>query len=358
LRGKKLRFKWHEAQMSFMEGVFARGDRRLGAVLERAVRLGCRFDGWRDHFRWDLWQQAFAGSGLDPSWYLRERDEDEVLPWSHIDCGFGEGFLLAERRRSRDGSYTPDCRDGKCSGCGVCDFERLAPRRAEAEVDARAATPFVPPVAEDEQEPCKVRLRVSKTGRARFVGHLDFMTAFHRAVRRAGLPVRFSGGFHPAPQISFPDALPTGLESETEIIDLKLRHVCSPERVQTALNAQLPEGFEVQEAFAVPWKTPAPSVSIQRTEYRVALPQKVPTDLDERIAAFLASSEVPVLRLKKGREQTVDVRPGVCELRRMEDVLWLTLAKGSPMPVLAWLLDLPAGQAPHLAVRKTAVRLD
>jgi radical SAM family uncharacterized protein/radical SAM-linked protein len=356
LRGKKMRFKWHEAQMSFMEGVFARGDRRLGRVLERAVRLGCRFDGWREHFRWDLWQQAFAECGLDPTWYLRARDEDEVLPWAHIDCGFAEGFLLAERHRSRQGAYTPDCRDGGCSGCGVCDFERLAPRRAAP--DCPAVAPLVQSGAQEEQEPCKVRLRVSKTGRARFIGHLDFMTAFHRSVRRAGLPVRFSGGFHPAPQISFPDALPTGLESEAEIIDLKLCHGCSPEQVQQALNAQLPEGFAVREATAVSWKTPAPSVCIRRTEYRVALPQGAPSGLVKRIAAFLAAREVPVVRLKKGREQTVDLRPGVCELRLTEEALYLTLTKGSPMPVLTWLLESAAGQLPRLAVRKIAVRFD
>jgi len=107
LQSKKLRLKWHEAELSFLEGVFARGDRRLGAVLEKAVDLGCRFDGWRDHFDFGRWQQAFAAAGLDPAWYLRQRAEDEILPWDHIDCGSPKEFFLRERRLALAGAYTP-----------------------------------------------------------------------------------------------------------------------------------------------------------------------------------------------------------------------------------------------------------
>ncbi len=299
LQKKKLRLKWHEAQLSFLEGVFARGDRRLGAVLEKAVSLGCRFDGWRDHFDFERWQQAFSACGIDPTWYLREREETEILPWSLIDCGIPEAFFIKERRRAFAGSYTPDCRKGPCSGCGVCDFEAVRMRLAEN---------TAPPVAEERpqspvsvEERIKIRLRVGKDGKARFVSHLEFMTVVHRAVRRASIPVRFSGGFHPSPRISFPDALPTGVESEAEIIDLELDRPLTAREVVEGLNRQLPEGFRVIEGACLPWKTSSPSASIERTFYRVELPSSAPPDLAERLEAFLAAGEVAGQRERGGR---------------------------------------------------------
>jgi radical SAM family uncharacterized protein/radical SAM-linked protein len=361
LRSKKLRLKWHEAQLSFVEGVFARGDRRLAPVLERALALGCRFDSWREHFRFDLWQQAFADCGIDPDWYLRERTTDEILPWDHIDCGVSRQFLLDEWQKALRGTATVDCRDGGCTGCGVCDFEtvrmRYATDHAGQAVIAVQSETATEAVSAEEEEPSKVRLWVSKLGWGRFVGHLEFMTVVHRAVRRAGLPIRYSGGFHPAPQISFPDALPTGVESETEIIDLKLIHPLAAEELAVVLNAQLPEGFAVERAEVVPWKTPAPSLCIEETTYSLLLGEQAPADLAERLARFLAAEEVYATRLKKGREQQVEVRAGVTDLQWRDGVLLLRLSKGSPTLLAGYLLGLAPEKTTVLGLRKTAVRL-
>jgi radical SAM family uncharacterized protein/radical SAM-linked protein len=355
LRKKKLRLKWHEASLSFLEGVFARGDRRLGAVLEKAVDLGCRFDGWRDHFDFARWQEAFASCGIDPAWYLRERGEEEVLPWDHIDCGIPKAFFRAERRRSLAGTYTPDCRSGECSGCGLCDFEELRMRlteRGELSLPAPEQTELP-----GEEERCKIRVRMRKDGKARFVGHLEFMTVVHRAARRARLPVRFSAGFHPQPRISFPDALPTGVESDAEIIDLELFRPRGAREIVEALNEQLPEGFKVLEGASLPWQTPSPSVSIKEVLYRVTLPAEVPEDLDRRLEAFLAAGEVFVSRDKGGKSVSVDLRPDVIDLEHADGALLLTMIKGSPTRLTEHLLGLSVEQARSLRIRKTAVVL-
>ena len=355
LRQKKLRLKWHEAELSFMEGVFARGDRRLAPVLERAQQLGCRFDGWRDHFRFELWQQAFADCGIDPAWYLRQRDEDEVLPWDHIDCGIPKDFFVRERRRARELAYTPDCRGGDCSGCGVCDFEALRMRLVEhGELFLPPAPPAQP--AGDEER-YKIRLRLRKDGKARFVGHLEFMTVIHRAARRARLPVRFSGGFHPQPRISFPDALPTGVASDAEIIDIELFQPRTAQAVVEGLNAELPQGFRILEGAALHWRTPSPSVSIREVIYRVLLPDDAPKDLAGRVAAFLAASSVPVTRLKGHKTVTIDLRPDVLDLVLATDALWLHLRKGSPALLAAHLLGITTEAARSLEIRKTAALL-
>jgi radical SAM family uncharacterized protein len=122
-RGVKLKF--HDVGPSMLEGVMARGDRRLGAVIERAWRAGARLDAWSEHFREDLWQEALAAEKLDPDFYTsRPRGLDEVLPWDHISQGTSRDFLAAERGRALAGEETPDCpaEPGaeNCTGCGAC----------------------------------------------------------------------------------------------------------------------------------------------------------------------------------------------------------------------------------------------
>ena len=353
LKRRKLRLKWHEAELSFLEGVFARGDRRLGAAIERAVDLGCRFDGWREHFDFAKWQQAFADCDLDAAWYLRQRREDEILPWDHIDCGIPKDFFLEERRKAMAAAATPDCRNHACSGCGVCDFKELRMRPTDTCTMPTEAPAPAPPADPDIRS--KLRLRLRKGGRARFVSHLEFMTVIHRAVRRAGIPVLFSGGFHPAPRISFPDALPTGVESEAELVDLALERPLTATAVVDALNAQLPEGFAVLEGAAVPWSTPAPSVSISESRYRVTLPSTPPADLTARLESFLAAERVIVEKDKGNRTVEVDLRAGVLALDVNDGALLLRLAKGSPALLTAHLLGLSVEETRALEIRKTGV---
>ena len=120
---KGVDFKYHAPDVSFIEAVFARGDRRLGAALFRAWQLGCRFDGWNDHFRNDLWLQALRDAGTDPAFYaLRDRAEDEAFPWDHLDAGPSKEFLLDEWHKAQRAETTQDCRLG-CEGCGMNRYE-------------------------------------------------------------------------------------------------------------------------------------------------------------------------------------------------------------------------------------------
>lgn len=361
LRSKKMRFKYHEAALSFLEGVFARGDRRLSQVLERAVELGCRFDGWREHFDFEKWQQAFSDCDIDPSWYLRARNQDEILPWEHIDCGLPKSFFWSERQKALEGAATPDCRGGDCHACGVCDFDQLKMRLIDsaqlAPVAAPAPAPAAAAVEEDAEEFTRVRLRLRKFGRARMVGHLEYLTMFQRAVRRAKLPIRFSNGFHPTPKISYLEALPMGVTSEAELVDLELVRLMPVPQLIDDLNVQLPEGFSIIEGAVVPWKSPSPSAAVATTRYRVPLPQPVPAELSERIIAFIESEQVMVTRLKKGREEQLDLRPNVLEISRLDDELELLLIKGSPLQVAAYLFETDIETVRRLRVRKIAISL-
>ena len=122
LNHKSLKYNWHEADVTVLEGVFARGDRRVSKVLLEAYKLGCIYDSWGEHFRYDLWMQAFENTGVDVAFYnLRERDLDEVLPWDFIDIGVSKEFLKREWKNALAEKVTPNCR-AKCAGCGAMSF--------------------------------------------------------------------------------------------------------------------------------------------------------------------------------------------------------------------------------------------
>ena len=116
---KSIEYNYHSPDLSRLEAVFARGDRRLGAVIEEATRNGARLDGWDEYFNYAIWLDAFSKCGIDPNFYtLRGYRDDEILPWDTIDVGVTKKFLLRERKRAYEGTVTPDCRHG-CAGCGA-----------------------------------------------------------------------------------------------------------------------------------------------------------------------------------------------------------------------------------------------
>ena len=121
LRDKRIKYSYHDIHTSFIEAALAKGDRRLADVLEWVFKAGCRFDGWSEHFHYDVWLKGFQEIGLDPHFYVnRPLNYDDVLPWDHLHCGVTKRFLIEEHQRALQGKLTSDCRHAACSDCGVC----------------------------------------------------------------------------------------------------------------------------------------------------------------------------------------------------------------------------------------------
>ena len=124
IKDRRISYRWHDSSLSYLEAVFARGDRRLSAVLKLAYEKGCRFDGWHEHFDEEKWMESFEELKISPDFYaLRERPFDEILPWDFIDIGVKKAFLMKEHQRSQEQIKTPYCRE-KCSNCGIMEFEK------------------------------------------------------------------------------------------------------------------------------------------------------------------------------------------------------------------------------------------
>ena len=122
IKCKRIKYNYHEAPVSILEGVFARGDRRLADVLLKAHQKGIRFDGWSEFFSMEKWMECFEECGIDPDFYTRARDFDEILPWDMIDVGVKKSFLIEEAKRAQRAEVTPNCRE-KCSACGANCFK-------------------------------------------------------------------------------------------------------------------------------------------------------------------------------------------------------------------------------------------
>ncbi len=120
---KSLKYNWHEAELTVLEGVLARGDRRVGAVIEEAYRRGALFDSWSEYFQNEIWMDAFASCGVSIDFYTtRERKPDEIFPWDFINAGVSKEFLAREWQKAMQGEVTPNCRQ-RCSGCGALQFK-------------------------------------------------------------------------------------------------------------------------------------------------------------------------------------------------------------------------------------------
>ena len=327
----------------------------MGQVIEAAADSGCWFDSWRDFFDFSRWEQAIHGAGLSLEFYLRRRDEHEVLPWDHLSCAIPKEFFRRERAKALNLEYTPDCRSGVCSNCGACDFKEIKMRYADP--CPQLENPAPKDAAKNREQRFKVRLQMAKTGKARFVSHLEFMTVVDRALRRIKAPVRFSEGFHPHPRISFPDALPIGVETRAEIIDVELYRAPEVNAFSTRLNAELPDSFQVLQAREIAWNSPTPAASIYTSTYHIPRNQAFDAALVTRIKEALDSDTLLYMRTKKDKKVQVDLRPDIADLSLDAKGLTLTLFKGSPVVVAAYLLNVSADMVRTMGICKTHVTL-
>ncbi len=258
LHHRKVKLKWQNPEMSLLEGVWARGDRKLSRLLVNAFENGCRLDGWNDRFDFSLWQKAFDQTGIDPDFYTsRQRADDETLPWDIIDSGVSSRFLETEFKKAEKAALTSDCREDECTGCGVCDFKRIKPvlhDTVSADQNLVQAGNYYKPQKTSREKGVslktlpddafkKFEVTFSKLGNARFFGHLELATIVQRAVKRTGINVKYSKGFNPSMRLSFENALPLGMESEEEIFFIYLEKEVLPETITDLLNQHLPDGI-------------------------------------------------------------------------------------------------------------------
>ncbi|MCP4627241.1 MAG: TIGR03960 family B12-binding radical SAM protein [bacterium] len=309
-----VRFKWQDPKVSQLEGLWARGDRRLNRLLVAAYNRGCRFDGWSDRFNYDLWQEAITAEGIEADFFTsRTRDVAEPLPWDHIDNQVSRSFLARELANALEHNLTEDCRNGSCQECGTCDFEKIEPRTYRSFEKQPDLTCQAPDNVNIDFKSLSVFY--SKQGQAKYFGHLEMVNVFLRAVKRAGIHMKYSEGFHPKPKISFDDPLPIGIESDRERFIMKVPGSIDPDAVTQALNTQLPEGLVIiSSKFMTPIAKPETPGS---STYQVTLRDGHFNEDDLR--SFIKRSDVTLsLSNRKGKLKKINLKDMVKEIEWLD----------------------------------------
>jgi radical SAM family uncharacterized protein/radical SAM-linked protein len=323
----RVRVKFHDPRVSFLEGVLAKGDQAISTVVESAYRKGARFDGWDERLNFEAWLQAFYENDVDPDQYLRQRPLAEELPWSFIDTGVHPEYLAQEWGKALSEQTTADCRVGECQGCGVCDFERIQMRVASAcTLELREAR-------QSRSEPSqgsirRFRLRYAKGSAMRFLGHHDLIRVFHRAFRRTGLRLDYSKGFHPHPRLRFSPPLSVGIESVAEYLDFDLLDFYGEEEaVRQALARHLPDGLTPLDLKEISLNTSSISSILNSLTYEIADSEGLsPTEIKEKIEDFDSRPTFEITVQRKGKSRKVDLKQAVKNLGVEGSALSMTLA--------------------------------
>jgi len=301
LKGGHIRVKWNQPELSWLEGIFSRGDRRLTKSLIEAWRLGARFDAWSQHLKMDIWEEAFIRTGLDPSFYLhRKRSPDEIMPWDHIISGVAKSFLENEWKIAQEGKPTPDCRE-KCLECGVCDHTIIDPVLfKDWDFSSNLKKPLEPVITTSK----RYRLTFSKLNHARHLSHLELVRVFIRAFRRAGLSLVYSRGFHPMPKVSFGCALPVGTESMQESVEIEVVGQLEILSFKETINQQLPFGITV--TFIEEISPNKKRAHLKESHFIITI-NGVKLKKDD-LEGFLKSDYFPVVKVNKKGKQEINAR--------------------------------------------------
>jgi radical SAM-linked protein len=367
VRGLDLRV--HDSETSILEGILARGDRRLADVIERAFERGARMDSWEEHVKLDLWKEALEHFGIDPAQFLGTIPVTARLPWDHFDIGLEEGFLAREYRKALGSRPSPPC--GKvvgqfihatnladadaeqrrlvCYDCGIaCDLTKMRTDRKDflqrlgaLEPNQNVRLPVVgeprkvpelspeelaKPPAERKRlrpelyrparggTPQRYRLRYAKTGAIALLGHLDLIREVPRVIRRAGIKTAYTEGFHPKPDMSFGPALSLGVASLDEYMDVKLLDAPPAEQLAELLGQHSAGGLRIVAVRQLEPQDKGVAAVITAARYVLALPERLVAEagglnyLQVAIDEFLAKPEFIVRRNIDGLGKKVDVR--------------------------------------------------
>ncbi|MEG4913085.1 TIGR03960 family B12-binding radical SAM protein [Microcoleus sp. B7-D4] len=323
MRGVKVNYT--DVRISAMEDFVGRGDRRLAAVVRRAWELGAGMDAWWESLdqAYKAWTQAIDESGLtwkyrqveSGEWNLFEKEEehdtdadtdtrmnltagagtgapplpagagtgapplpagagtgappllDQPLPWDHLDTGIDKNWLKIDLQKALEAATVPDCSFEGCSRCGVCGTDFGHNVVVEALPIPEFAGEFVP----NTERKQRFRVWFGKVGDMALVGHLDLIRLFDRVVRRADLPISFTGGFHPNPRISLANALPLGVTSTGEIADFELTESIDIESFREKLAAKLPENIPIYKVESIDLKAPSANQLLEAAEYAITV---------------------------------------------------------------------------------------
>ena len=335
IRGKNVKLSWREPDVARIEGLLARGDRRVGGIIERAWQLGAKLEGWSEFFNADFYEQSISEAELNVEGFLNGYDIDQPLPWDHIDKGITKKFLRDECHRAFGQEKIPDCRFSECHSCGLMGQKACKEILRAQESGKPGEKPIEHQIEEifDVQKSVEnttelpaeriksyARVHYRRGEEVRFLSHLDLLRMFERAIKRAAIPMAYTEGFNPHLKLSFGPSLATGLTSDAEYVDMQFYQDEKSVDIASLLQPQLPQGIEIVDVKYLDKKAPSFVTIVNRAEFEFHLNGKNNQQkLQDRIESILSQEELNVERKKKKKSQTINVRPYI---DRLEATSW------------------------------------
>ena len=311
IHDKAIVFNYHNAKLSILEGVIARGDRRLAEVIYTAWKNGAKFDGWSDLFKFDIWMATFKACGIDPKYYNeRKRDCYEPLPWEHTSPGVRKNFLIDEWNKALEGHLTQDCRRTHCTGCGVC--QRLGVNvidYADSEAERIEQVKEVDESNNLDIELTKYRAQIRKGKEISVLSHLDYVDLYARALLRSKLPIAYSEGFNPHIKMSFATALAVGVTSDAEYMDFQLKQDLPVAEVFERLNQQLPQGAEVTRLKKLYGKVSKLMAAADLSSYEIRVPYDgQSSEIKDAIKNFNEAEVINYTRITPKKTRDIEIK--------------------------------------------------
>ncbi len=342
-RVKGVKANYTDIRISAMEDFIGRGDRRLAPVVRLAWELGAGMDAWWESLdrAFGAWESAIAQSGL--GWKYRQIEEGEWnvmdsqnerldskrkrpqyswddrlnarLPWDHIDTGIDKNWLKGDLQKALEATIVPDCAFEGCSQCGICgtDFGH------NIVVEPPPIPAFDGHFKPNQTRVQRLRVRMGKLGELRLTGHLDLVRLLERVVRRAALPISFSGGYHPMPKIAIANALSLGMTSSGEIVDFELAEPLEVEEFRRQLAEKLPPDLPIYDVEEVDLKAPSANKLLRQAEYIIDVSTEDHAAWSDWIDRVNSSTEILwEKRTKSGKLRQINLRDRLHDLSIIE----------------------------------------
>jgi radical SAM family uncharacterized protein/radical SAM-linked protein len=307
---RSINVRYRNPEVTLLESALGRGDRRISDVIEHAYRNGARLDAWSEHLKYDVWIEAFKSCELDIADFHKEIPYDAPLPWDHISKGLKKDFFMREALRSKelvdedsDNTTKPAPLTATPKSRSADDFGRRS---------KRVKTQTVMQVPNS-----RVRVRWSKSRQQRFMSHLDNTRVFERAIRRSGLPVAYTQGYHPHQKVAFGPPLTLGYSSDAEYFDIQLSTPYNAD-MSHRLSEQLPDGFKIVQVKSIFGKSQSLSALINLACYELHLPMIIAEALDKKTAIIEKKSIIASRRTKTDIVE-IEIRPGIIEIEAESD---------------------------------------
>ncbi|MBU4486632.1 MAG: TIGR03960 family B12-binding radical SAM protein [Candidatus Delongbacteria bacterium] len=314
IRNKNVKMTWRDPEVSVLEAIFSRGDRKLSKVIYEAYKQGALFDAWSESFDFELWMKAFKKCGINTSQYLSQKDISEPLPWDFIDIGVKKEFLVEEWEKAQNESLTKYCIKS-CSKCGIERYFKckdLLTKKVKSvgfkDILEKHSEPIVHNLNPVPKADIRYRVKFRRLISSRFVSQRNLNAYIERELFIHDIPIAFSKGYHPMPVMSFGHPLPFGFTSDVEFADLGFK-----EDYSGNIEADMRKVFSnIMEFIAVKklaGKFTPLMYFVDYSEYLVIIPDDSAEYFTECILKFRAKKKLLFKREQKDKIKEIDLVP-------------------------------------------------